>query len=266
MSLKAGTVVTLTRDAPIGNVYKGTVGIIDKDFGRRYLMHILGDQTQGCFWIPVDYVKEYHYKSGDRVEIISPKSKYKGYYATVYEEYYGYGCCSRSVRLFVDGTNYQPSENHNYLTLVKTSVKPLCMNNKGENNMKTKLTGFNKVAIIEHRGMNLHYALYDEDIMVGDKVLVSGVLSTNMQTVKNVITLDESKEAYSGEIYEEVKCKIDLSSYNQRVKNRAEADKLRKKMDEEIKKMDELHKYEMYAANNPALKEMLEQFRTLSGN
>ena len=37
-------------------------------------------------------------------------------------------------------------------------------------------------------------------------------------------------------------------------------------MDEEIKKMDELNKYEMYADKNPVLKEMLEQLKMLNEN
>lgn len=79
-----------------------------------------------------------------------------------------------------------------------------------------------------------------------------------------MISVEEAREVYSGNICAEVKCKFDLSAYEKRVKNRAEADKLRKKMDEEIKKMDKLNKYEMYADKNPALKEMLEQFKRLS--
>ena len=44
---------------------------------------------------------------------------------------------------------------------------------------------------------------------------------------------------------------------------RKEAAKLRKEMDKVIKEMDETKKYEMYAAENPALRELLERYNEL---
>ena len=136
MSLIVGTVIEMTRDAPEYNVFKGDIGVIKSysTFSRIYSVEFY-DKEQHCL-IPSDYVKEYYYKSGDRVEIISSLSKYKGYFATIYNESYGRGYCSKCVNLFVDNTNYQPSFDHNrYLTLVKTSVRPINVNNKkGENN------------------------------------------------------------------------------------------------------------------------------------
>lgn len=126
-----------------------------------------------------------------------------------------------------------------------------------------KLSGFNKVAVIEICERDYHFALYDDNIVVGDTVLVSGRMAAELLTVKAIITADEAREKFKGDIIAEVKCKVDLSAYEQRVKNREEAEKLRNKMDEEIKKMDELHKYEMYALSNPALKEMLDKFKSL---
>jgi hypothetical protein len=281
MALNVGTVIEMTRDAPYKeyNVFKGDIGVINYVARTgKYSVHIFEKSNphidawvenriygeQGDFWIPFDYVKEYQYKSGERVKIVSPTSKYKGYCGTIHSETYGNGYCSKMVRLFVDGTDYQPMQNKlNYYTLVKTSVIPLETNNsKGE--YKMKLTGYNKVAIIEYCNKDYHYALYDDDINIGDNVLVTGSLE-NKQTliIKDIITPDKAKEVYYGTIAAEVKCKINLHAYEQRVKNREEAEKLRKKMDEEIKKMDELNKYEMYADKNPALKEMLELFKSL---
>ena len=263
MSLVVGTVVEMTRDAPEYNVFKGDVGVIKGYGSKEYLVEIYDKEIS--IYLPNGYIKEYHYKYGDRVEIISPTSKYKGYFATIYSE--RYGCCNNYVNLFVDNTNYKPSFDHNrYLTLVKTSVRPINVNNKkGDDNMK--LTGFNKVAVIEcNSNLDLHYALYDDDIKVGDYVLVTGKLCSQIKQIKNIITIDEARESYKDNIIAEVKCKVDLSAYDQRVKNRIEAEKLRQKMDEEIKKMDELNKYEMYADRNPVLKEMLEQLKKLNGN
>lgn len=280
MTLEIGTVIEMTRDAPYKeyNVFKGDIGIINYVAKTgKYSIHIYGKSNphidaweenrkygeQGDFWIPFDYVREYNYKSGDRVKIISPTSKYNGYSATIHSEYLG-ASCRRYVRLFIDGTNYvKTPDKFKYTGFAKTSVIPLEINNsKGECNMK--LTGYNKVAVVEYCNHDYHYALYDDDIYAGDNVLVTGDLANKQNLiVKEIITIEEAKEVYSGVIAAEVKCKINLCAYEQRVKNREEAEKLRKKMDEEIKKMDELNKYEMYADRNPALKEMLEQFKSL---
>lgn len=276
MALLVGTVVEMTRDAPYKEyeVCKGDIGIINYVAKTgKYSIHIYGKSNphkdawgedrlygeQGDFWIPFDYVKKYTYKEGDRVEIVSSRTKYKGYYGTIYNSY----VYSNEVNLFIDGTVYQRSENRNhYYTLAKTSVRPIIANEL-EGGSSMKLSGYNKVAIIEISGKDYYYALYDEDIKAEDKVLVTGRLATDILTVKNVLTKDEARELCSVAITEEVRCKVDLSAYNQRVKNREEATKLRKKMDDEIKKMDELNKYEMYADRNPALREMLEQLKGL---
>lgn len=127
-----------------------------------------------------------------------------------------------------------------------------------------KLSGYNKVAAIEYCNKDYYYALYDNDVEIGDNVLVTGQLVNKQDlTVKDIITLDKAREVFNGSICEEVKCKVDLSAYNRRIECRKEAEKLREKMDEEIKKMDELNKYEMYADRNPVLREMLEQLKSL---
>lgn len=275
MALEVGTVIQMTRDAPYKEygVYKGDIGIINYVASTgKYSVHIYGKSDphkdaygenrlygeQGDFWIPFDYVNRYYYKEGDRVEIISGTSKHKGCYATI-RNYDGVW-----VRLYVDNTDYQPCKNgkDKYLLLAPTSVRFINANNK-EGESKMKLSGFKKVAVVEISGKDYYYALYDENIKAEDKVLVTGRLVADILIVKNVLTVDEAKEICSVNICEEVKCKVDLSAYNKRVEDRKEAEKLRKKMDEEIKKMDELNKYEMYADRNPALREMLEQLKSL---
>lgn len=276
--IQVGTTVEISREPPYPeyNVHVGDIGVVTYVASTgKYSVRIDGKKNphydadrkygeNGDFWIPKNCIKEYKFKQGDRVEITSLTSQYKGYYATVYSEYHGRGFCSKSVRLFVDGTDYQPSAFHNkYITLVNTSVKLINTNNqKGDSNMK--LTGFNKVAVIEYNNtLDLYYALYDEDIKVGDDVLVTGKLSSQIKQIKNIITLDEVREIYKDGIIEEVKCKVDLSAYDQRVKNRIKATELRKEMDKKIAEMDEMNKYSVYAERNPELAKMLEEYKGL---
>ena len=132
---------------------------------------------------------------------------------------------------------------------------------KGREENIMKLTGFNKVAVIEMSCTDYHFALYDDDIQAGDDVLVTN--NVNLLKVKEVITREEAKERYPKDITAEVKCKVDLSAYETRVENRKKAEKLRKEMDRKIAEMDEMNKYVLYAEKNPELAKMLEEYREL---
>ena len=129
-----------------------------------------------------------------------------------------------------------------------------------------KLTGFDKVAVIQmgYQKKDYHFALYDE-AKIGDKVLVSGNAANEIYEIKNIITAEEASEAYNKDITAEVICVIDVSKYEKRKEARVEKEKIKKKMDAIIKQMDEVKKYEMYAAENPELKELLQQFNELKG-
>lgn len=134
-----------------------------------------------------------------------------------------------------------------------------------EENQMAVLTGFNRVAVIEMCGKDYHYALYDDYIQAGDQVLVSGTASGTIRSIKEVLTLEESKLRYKPNITEEIICKVDTSEYDMRVAKRREAAQLKNDMDKVIKKMDEVNKYEMYANQNPELAVMLAKYKELVG-
>lgn len=125
-----------------------------------------------------------------------------------------------------------------------------------------KLIGYKKVAGVKMNGITYYFALYDEDINVGDSVLVSGTCK-EVCVVDEILTVDEANDKISKPITAEVKCKVDLSAYETRVQNRAKAEELRKKMDKKIAEMDEMNKYVVYAERNPELANMLAEFREL---
>lgn len=206
--------------------------------------------------------REYRFKTGDRIRVISNVSKYKGYLGTVAK----YGRSGNYVHLFIDGTQYQPGGmgkySNRYLTLKATSVELINNQNESEEKGMNKLTGYNRVAVIKMNGVEYCYALYDESINVGDSVLVSGACE-RVVVVDDIITLEEAKTKNSKNITAEVKCKVDLSAYNQRVENRNKAIELRKKMDQKIAEMDEMNKYVVYADRNPELAKMLAEYREL---
>ena len=128
-----------------------------------------------------------------------------------------------------------------------------------------KLTGFKKVAAIKIGCVTYYYALYDDDIAVGDSVLVTGVCK-DVCVVDEILTAEEAEEAKektTKTIIAEVKCKVDLSAYETRVQNRKKAEELRKKMDQKIAEIDEMNKYVIYAEKNTELADMLAEYREL---
>lgn len=223
-----------------------------KDKDRKY-------GNPGDFWIPYECLEKYDFKIGDRVIIVSDQSKNKGKIGTVVRTNLSYH--NNKIGILLD--NYEHRENTKYdVTLTQTSIRLIdCNEIEGMGARNMKLTGYNKVAVIEIGGNDYHYALYDWDVEAGNRVLVTG--NSNILKVKEVITKDEAKERYSNDITAEVMCKVDLSLYETRVENRKKAEEIRKKMDQKIAEMDEMNKYVVYAEKNPELAKMLEEYREL---
>lgn len=134
-----------------------------------------------------------------------------------------------------------------------------------EDNTMAKLTGYNKVAVIKQGYGVYHFAIYNDgfDYQPGDQVIVSG--NKQLQVIDEVITPEESIQRFDKNITAEVICKVDTSSYDNRVEDRKRAADVKQKMDALIKKMDETNKYEIYAERNPELKELLETYKELVG-
>lgn len=129
----------------------------------------------------------------------------------------------------------------------------------------SKLTGFKAVAVVKQGYGTYHFAVYDDgvDYLPGDKVMVSG--QDNILIIEEIISPEMAEVRYKGNITAEVIGKVDTSSYQARVTKRKEADELKKSMDRAIKEMQEVDKYEMYAKQNPALKDMLDRYKDLVG-
>ena len=282
--ITTGTTVVICREPPykeyglcVGDIgvvtYVASTGKYSVKVNGKKNPHFDPDRKygeNGDFWIPRDCVKQYQFKKGDRVLITSKTSRYKGYKGT-FDHYCHKRGISTCVELFVDGTDYQPNSRISYydgqkhvhdscLRLVETSITLL--NEKSEENIMTKLTGYKKVASVKMSTGTYYYALYDENIVPGDSILVSCACE-KVVTVEEVLTLEEAKSRMNKEITAEVKCKVDLSTYEQRVQNRIKATELRKEMDKKIAEMDELNKYNMYAEKNPELAEMLAEYKNL---
>lgn len=273
--LDVGTTIKIIREPPYPeyNVKVGDIGVVTyASKTLKYSVYIPGkynpheDKNRiygnpGDFWISKNDVTPYKFKVGDRVVVVSDKSRYKGKTGTIKNNSIGYN--NYLGILLDDYPNHKEFASYD-IKLCKTSVRLIDCNEinirREENIMK--LTGYNKVAGIEISGCNYYYALYD-DFSVGDNVLVTGRCDNKILTIKEIITKEAIKEIYSKDITEEVKCKVDLSAYETRVENRKKAEKLRKEMDKKIAEMDEMNKYVLYAEKNDELAKMLEEYREL---
>ena len=133
-----------------------------------------------------------------------------------------------------------------------------------ENIIMSKLTGYIAVAVVEQSCMDYYFAIYDDGTIYnsGDRIYVSN--DDRIKIVKDVITPEEVKNRYSGNITAEVICRLNTNAYDERVKKRKESEKVKQEMDRLIKEMDEVNKYEMYAKQNPELQELLQKFKELT--
>lgn len=122
------------------------------------------------------------------------------------------------------------------------------------------LKGYYSVAETKQGSGHYYYAIYDDGntYKVGDQIIVSGRCGDVLE-ITNIL----SPEEITTNICAEVICKVDTIAYDERVKNREKAEKLKKEMDKMIKAMDESKKYEMYAEENPELAEMLNEYKSL---
>lgn len=139
---------------------------------------------------------------------------------------------------------------------------------ESEDNVMAKLTGFENVAVIEqgtgYYKKDYYYALYDNSVEMGDKVLVSGAANGQIWTVKDVLSVGYP-DVNEKNITAEVICKVDTTDYDNRCKNRKEAEALRKQMAKKRKEIDARKDDEYYSGLDKDYAEMVEQMKKLVG-
>ena len=140
-----------------------------------------------------------------------------------------------------------------------------------ENEQMAKLTGYYAVAVTEEGDgcckKDYYYAIFNDgnSYKTGDQILVNGC-NKGILTIKELLTVPEAEVRCAKNITAEVISRVDTSAYDQRVENRKKAEKIKKDMDAVIKQMDATKKYEMYAAENPELAALLDQYKKLGEN
>lgn len=189
------------------------------------------------------------FQNGDKVQVISDCQSYGK--CGVCIQYVGYYGDTVQVRL-----NNGCTQNYN-----ERSLK--LIKNTEEKSMK--FIGNYKVALVQFlQGTNTvkgyAFALFDDDIGVNDTVLCD---TSNGYGVAKVTDIIPNKEYNGVAPTKEIICKVDFSAFEQRQTNRKQAQELQKEMDKKVQEIQELALYEMMAAKDPELKEMLEHYKQL---
>lgn len=198
------------------------------------------------------------FKKGDRVIIQSACQSYgqigtvtKHIYSSVYSNYH-------YVQVRLDCGDIK-TYNENSLKLINEQNN---ITTKGEDNM---LMGNYKVAMVKFlQGTNTTkeyaFALFDESIRVYDLVLCD---TQNGYGVAQVVKIMTQQEYEGIGITKEIICKVDFTDFETRKEKRKKAQKLKTEMDKKVKELQGLAVIEMLAKENPNLKEMLDEYKTL---
>lgn len=104
------------------------------------------------------------------------------------------------------------------------------------------------------------YALYDDDIVVGDTVVVKS--GHHGLGVAKVVSIDE-RNTDVVECGREIIAKVDFSAYEERKAKEQRKAELKKNMDAKVKQLQEYAIFEMLAEKDTELSEMLEEYKAL---
>lgn len=129
------------------------------------------------------------------------------------------------------------------------------------------LSGYYKVAETKQGYGTYYYAIFDDGNIYekGDKILVSGV-NKEVLEITDILTPDETKRRSSKAITAEVigKVVVDTSAYEARVEKRKVAEKLKKELNQKMKQLDEIQKYEYFAKIDPEFAKLVDEYKKVT--
>lgn len=129
------------------------------------------------------------------------------------------------------------------------------------------LSGYCKVAETKQGYGTYYYAIFEDGNTYekGDKILVSGV-NKEVLEITDILTPDETKRRSSKAITAEVigKVVVDTSAYEARVEKRKVAEKLKKELNQKMKQLDEIQKYEYFAKIDPEFAKLVDEYKKVT--
>lgn len=126
-----------------------------------------------------------------------------------------------------------------------------------------KPEGFRKVAVICYGERKFYFAVYEdgEDYRPGDFVVLSG--KSAPAKIEEIISTEEAAERYQGDICAEVIGKVDISAYENRVKQRKRKAELKQAMGKRKKEIVKTLDNQFYAYQDEKYAEMLEEYLSI---
>lgn len=129
------------------------------------------------------------------------------------------------------------------------------------------LSGYYAVAETKQGYGTYYYAIFNDGNTYekGDKILVSGA-NKEVLEITDILTLDEAREKSIKAITAEVigKVIIDMSAYEARIEKRKVAEKLKKELNQKMKQLDEIQKYEYFAKLDPEFAALVNEYKKVT--
>ena len=205
------------------------------------------------------------FSEGDRVLVISEcmskgrKGTVVGYVPNFWTDYKG-------VNVTLD--------NGIQLTYNERSLKKIGESETKENNMaNNEVQGNYLVAMVRHcegnanrqsNGKVYAFALFDNNVAVGDKVLCDSEGGYSIAEIINIHTKQEYSQAHSRVVTKEIICRVDFSDFDKRAADRKERAAIKAEMDKLVAENQDLILYRAIAENNPTMAELLERYTKLT--
>lgn len=196
----------------------------------------------------------------DIVRVKNPQLKTYDMYGRIADKNLNYwltnNSCSAYVELDDGKTLY-----YNLKNLEKVD----CKKKKENNNMA--ITGNFKVAKVNflsgsNTSYEYEYAMFD-DYQIGDTVVVMS--AHNGLGIAKITAIIDKDKAQTKKFEREIVAKVDMEPWETRKKNRAKMQELNNRMEKRVQELNKLAVFEMMAAKDESLKEMLDEYKALIG-
>lgn len=135
--------------------------------------------------------------------------------------------------------------------------------NESEDNIMFENFAVARVAFLDNPNSEFPYAMYDFDIQEGDIVVVH--TANHGFALAKVMRIDNSGSDTRSEVKSgrEIVCRVDFSRYNFRQESINRMRELKSHMDAKLREAQSMAIYELFAEKDPALKEMLDEFKSI---
>ena len=141
-----------------------------------------------------------------------------------------------------------------------------------DNKMANEVQGNYRIAMVRHiQNCANHntekvyaFALFDNDIVIGDKVLCDSEGGYSVAEVIDIKSKIEYSQTHSRVVTKEIICKVDFSAFDERVAKRREMASIKAEMDKLVAENQDMILYQAIADKNSTMAALLERYKTIN--